>query len=106
MMMSGIVDRDLLDGFTVGSRNVARMVVSYLLFAFDTLFFYEANGEHLRKVRCLFVCFKVVSGLKINWSKSEDDIERLADIFGCWVVVLPMKYLALPLGVPYKSVTI
>jgi len=50
--------------------------------------------------------FKVVSGLKINWSKSEDDIERLADIFGCWVVVLPMKYLALPLGVPYKSVTI
>jgi hypothetical protein len=35
-----------------------------------------------------------------------DDVERLAGIFGCWVVVLPMKYLGLSLGAPYKSTTI
>jgi len=55
----------------------------------------------------------VVSGWKINLSKSEtipinevDDVERLASIFGCRVAVLPMKYLGLPLGAPYKSATI
>jgi hypothetical protein len=35
-----------------------------------------------------------------------EDVERLAGIFGCRVVVLPMTYLGLPLGVPYKSITI
>ena len=35
-----------------------------------------------------------------------EDVDRLASIFGCWVVGLPMKYLGLPLGAPYKSTTI
>jgi hypothetical protein len=35
-----------------------------------------------------------------------DDIERLAGIFGCRVVVLTMKYLGLPLGAPYKTIAI
>jgi hypothetical protein len=35
-----------------------------------------------------------------------DDVERLAGIFGCRVVVLPMKYLGLPFGAPYNSATI
>jgi hypothetical protein len=56
-MMSATVDRDLLEGFTVGSRNVAELVVSHLLFADDTLIFCEANGEHLRNLRCLFFFF-------------------------------------------------
>jgi len=55
-MMSATVNPSLyfLDGFTVGSRNVARMVVSHLLFVDATLIFCEANGEHLRNLRCLF----------------------------------------------------
>lgn len=35
-----------------------------------------------------------------------DDVERLAGIFGCRVVVLPIKYLGLPFGAPYNSATI
>jgi hypothetical protein len=46
--MLAIVDRGLLDGFTVGLRNAARMVVSQLLFADDTVIFCKANGEHIR----------------------------------------------------------
>jgi len=53
-MMSAKVDRGLLDGFTVGSRSVAGIVVSHLLFADDILIFCEANGEHLCNLRCLF----------------------------------------------------
>jgi hypothetical protein len=52
-------------------------------------------------------------GLKINLSKSEivpvgdvGDVEGLASILGCRVASLPMKYLGLPLGAPYKASTI
>jgi hypothetical protein len=54
-----------------------------------------------------------VSGLKINLSKSKivpigdvGDVEGLACILGCRVALLPMKYLGLLLGAPYKAFSI
>jgi hypothetical protein len=112
-MMSATVDRGLLSSFSVGSRNNEEFAVSHLLFADDTLIFCEANSEQLRNLRCLFLCFEAVLGLKINLSKSEIipvgevvDVESLANIFGCRVAMLPMKYLGLPLGASYKSTSI
>jgi hypothetical protein len=32
-----------------------------------------------------------------------DQVERLADIIGCGIASLPVKYLGLPLGASYKS---
>jgi hypothetical protein len=32
-----------------------------------------------------------------------DDVESSASIIGCRVALLPLKYLGLPLGAPYKS---
>jgi hypothetical protein len=50
-------------------------------------------------------------GLKINLAKSEivpvsEVGEGLASILECRVASLPMKYLGLPLGAPYKASTI
>jgi hypothetical protein len=66
--------------------------------------------EHFQYLRCLFICFEAVSGLKINLSKFEivpvcnvGAVEVFASILGCGVVLLPMKYLALPLGAHYKA---
>lgn len=50
--------------------------------------------------------FQLISGLKINFSKSqlcgigihEDIVLSYAEILGCKVVSLPFKYLGLPLG--------
>jgi hypothetical protein len=46
-----------------------------------------------------FLMFKVVSGLKINLSKSEmvpvGDVEGLTSIIGCRMASMPMKYLGL-----------
>jgi hypothetical protein len=112
-MISAIVNEGLLSGFLVGSRNVGAFNISHLLFADDTLIFCGANPDHLRNLRCLFLCFEAVSGLRINLAKSElvhvgnvNNVEGLASILGCRVSSLPMKYLGLPLGASFKAKSI
>jgi hypothetical protein len=61
------------------------------------------NPDYLQ-LACLFLCFEVVSGLRIDLAKSElvpvgnvINAEGLTSLFGCRVSSLPMKYLGLPL---------
>jgi len=109
-MMSTTMNRGLLSGFSVGSRNNDDHLVSHLLCANDTLIFCETNHDHLFHLLYLFVCFVAISGLKINVSKSElvpigdvDDVGGLTCTLGCRVASLLMKYLGLPLGASYKA---
>jgi hypothetical protein len=108
-MLSATVESGLFFGFFVGLRNQVETVVSHLLFADDTLIFCEPNVEQLRNLRCLLLCFEVVSGLKISLPKFEivlvgavGYVEDLASIIG-GVVSIPIKYLGLPLGAKYKD---
>jgi hypothetical protein len=101
-MMNATVERDLMSGFFVGSKV---MVVSHLLFADDTLIFCKPNVEQLCNLRYLLLCFEVVSGLKINLSKSiiapigeVEDVEGLARILGCGVDSVPFTYLGFTFG--------
>jgi len=87
--------------------------VSHLLFADDTLVFYEASPDHLLYLRMLLLSFEAVSGLKINLDKSVlvpvgivDNMDDLAGILGCGVSSLPLKYLGLPLGAPFKAISL
>jgi hypothetical protein len=109
-MLTVSVNRGLFSGFSVGSRNSVAVNISHLLFADDTLVFCGANPDHLRYLRVCFLAFEGVSGLKVNLSKSElvpvgnvVDVEGLADILGCRVSSLPLKYLGLPLGASFKA---
>lgn len=86
---------------------------SYLLFVDDTLIFSEPNINHLRSLRVLLLCFETILELRINLSKPEivpigsiPNIYDLSNILGCRVTLLPLRYLNLPFGAPYKSVTI
>jgi hypothetical protein len=63
--------------------------------------------------RSLFLLFEATSGLKVNLAKSNlipvgnvDQAESLADILGCGVAILLVKYLGLPLGLSCKSIHI
>jgi hypothetical protein len=112
-IMNVAVERELLTGFLVGSQHFEAMEVSYLLFADDTLIFCEPKVEQLWNLRCLLLCFEAVSRLKINLVKSVivpigevEDAEGLSRIFGCGVESLPLMYLGLPLGAPYRDPSI
>ncbi|KAF5467552.1 hypothetical protein F2P56_017368 [Juglans regia] len=61
-------------------------------------------------IRALLLCFEAVTGLKVNLGKSEmvavgevPHISLLADMLGCEVSSLPMKYLDLSLGATFKA---
>lgn len=75
-----------------------------------TLIFCGPESQQFGYLKCVLLCFEVVSGLKINLSKTEmvpigedPDIDTLAAILGCKVSALPMKYLRLPSGARFKS---
>ena len=112
-MMNKAVEGGFLSSFQVGSRDHSMVQVSHLLFADDTLIFSNANPTHIFNLRLLFTWFKAISGLKINFNKSEmapvgnvHDLGCLAAILGCKTVQLPISYLGLPLGAKFKSKSI
>ena len=112
-MMSKAVAGGILSGFQVGSKGGDSVHVSHLLFADDTLIFSDANPAHIFNLHLLFTWFEAISGLKINFNKSEmalvgivHDLDSLAAILGCKTVQLPMSYLGLPLGANFKSKSI
>ena len=93
----------------MGTREQDQVEVSHLLFADDTLVFCGADASQINDMGALLVCFEVVSGLKVNLTKSSlvpvgslDDVDQLAGSLGCGTAALPLKYLGLPLGASFK----
>lgn len=75
------------------------------------------DGEELvtdlQYIRVMLVVFEAVSGLKVNWRKSNispikevSSIQTLAGMLGCRVDKLPTVYLGMPLGNRHKDVEI
>jgi hypothetical protein len=107
------IRKGFLSGFSVGSGSNEVFNIYHLLFADDTLVFCGANPDHFRFLRVLFLSFEAILGLKINLAKSVlvpvgdvDNMAELANIMGCGVSSLPLKYLGLPLGAPFKAKSI
>ena len=80
-------------------RGGGELVISHLLYDDDTALFYEANSKQLMYLGWTLIWFEVISGLKINLSKSEillmskvDDVEMLATELGYGVASLPTTY--------------
>ena len=106
-------DSGLLCGFHVGPVNSIRVHISHLLFADDTILFCDASRDQLLAIRLALSCFQAFTGLKVNVGKSEivpvgevGNIDDLASILSCRVGSLPMKYLGMPLGTPFKTASI
>jgi hypothetical protein len=76
-----------------------------LQYADDTILFAENNVDKARNLKMVLTCFEHVSGMVINYSKSElipinmdaEETTPFADISECKVGDFPIKYLGIPL---------
>ena len=99
-----------ISGCIVRGREGANFSISHLLYANDTIIFYEAKEDQLLYFSWVLLWFEASSGLKINLDKSElipvgavDNLDALAAELGYRTRHLPTTYLGLPLGVAHKS---
>ncbi|KAK2422417.1 hypothetical protein QL285_032952 [Trifolium repens] len=98
-------------GFFKGFKIGSDVVVSLLQYADDTLFIGEACVENLWAMKAMLRWFELVSGLKVNFSKSRligvnvasDFLQVAAKFLHCKLGSLPFTYLGLPVGANPRS---
>ena len=80
--------------------------VSHLQYADDTLLLFESDDHSVASIKLILLAFEILSGLKINFHKSEvitmgmDDQQsaRVANLLNCKLGSFPIKYLGLPVS--------
>jgi hypothetical protein len=85
--------------------------ISMLQYAQDTILFMEHNLEQAANMKLLLCAFEKLSGLKINFYKSElfcygeaKEMEgQYTKLFGCDLGQYPIKYLGIPMN--YKRIS-
>ena len=78
--------------------------VTHLQYADDTLLLFKPDDHSIASIKLLLLAFELLSGLKINFNKSEvitmgmDDQQslRTANLLNCKLGSFPIKYLGLP----------
>jgi hypothetical protein len=86
--------------------------LSILQYADDTILFLEHDFDKARNMKLILSAFEQLSGLKINFHKSElycfgeaqDEVNAYADLFGCGQGQFPMRYLGILIH--YRRLTI
>lgn len=86
------------------------VILSYLQFTDDTVFFLKDNWQSVKGIKIVLKIFEMLSGLKVNYSKSNIYYkgEKLAQVkdwaswIGCSVQDFPIDYLGATLGSSQK----
>jgi hypothetical protein len=80
--------------------------LTHLQYADDTILFMTNNDQNVITTKFILHCFEAMSGLKINYQKSEvivlgenpEETKRVADLFNCKCGKFPMTYLGIPIS--------
>ena len=103
-MMETLVNNNLFSGYKVGREQA--LMVSRLQFADDTLIVENKSWANVRAMRVVLYLFETMSGLKVNFQKSElvgvnvscSWLSEATTVLNCKVSVLPIMYLGLLVG--------
>ena len=104
-MLRRSVERGFIKGFKVGRDMHSGVCVSHLLYVDDTILFCDAHLEQLLYIHMVLTCFEVVTGLKVNMTKSEMvPIGEVNGLNALAVISDPFRYsiLACLWGLPIK----
>lgn len=80
--------------------------LTQLQYADDTILFMDFDDRTIRNVKFILYCFEWLSGLKINFHKSEvftvgldeGETDRVAKMLNCNIGSLPLIYLGIPVS--------
>jgi len=94
---------NLLSGVEVGTERVH---IDILQFANDTLFFCKPLYFNVLAIKAILRCFELMSGLKINFQKSQVGSVDLTELdkrvyskcLNCRKIEIPFKYLGMMVG--------
>ncbi len=89
---NGLLSRVIPHLFTGG--------LTHLQYADDTIIFIPCNDKEILVTKFLLYCFEIMSGLKINYDKSEvfaigleiSEVDRVAKMLNCPIGSFPIKY--------------
>lgn len=87
--------------------------ITHLQYADDTLFVGEATQQNIHALKCILRLFELISGLKVNFSKSclvginvgDEWLSQMENYFHCKAGNLPFKYLVLPVGADPRRIS-
>jgi hypothetical protein len=90
-------ERGVLEGVT---PNLVNGGLTHLQYADDTVLFIQNSDSNIINLKFLLFCFEEMSGMKINYHKSEvftlgieeGEAARIANNLNCKVGKFPMKY--------------
>ena len=112
-MLAIMIERAKFDGQIEGLiPHLVDGGLSILQYADDTILFMEHNIEKARNLKLILATFEQLSGLKINFDKSElfcfgealEDAELYAELFGCGQGQFLIRYLGI--SIHYRRLTI
>ena len=101
-MLAKVANQQLISGLY---PDICPGGVICLQYADDTILFLDNNLEHARNLKTVLSWFEQVSGMRINYEKSElipinldeDELHPFFDCLGCSQGKFPIKYLGIPL---------
>jgi len=102
-MLDKAVEKDLIVGVL---DSVIEKGISHIQYADDTVLMTDGSDKSFINLKILLYCFEWLSGLKINYHKSEvllfgysqSDKERKANMLNCKLGELPVMYLGIPVS--------
>jgi hypothetical protein len=106
-MLAVLIERSKRLGFFDGLvPHLVEDGLSILQYADDTILFLEDDLVKSRGLRLVLNAFERLSGLKINFHKSElypfgetkERVEEYVELFGCREGMFPFRYLGIPMS--------